>query len=240
MNLGDAQYIMNYYTKDCEAFVDSLKTDTTIMPMIKDLMIAVGMADQKAIATGLPEVFYGSIGETTAAIFSLVGLGVFVKLFKHTPLPRLFISCCFGLILLNTMYLGISIYNVMSPLYLLACTALGGVVSVLVVMAVLTYAAACTPKENQATYFALLMGMSNLAQTIGLEKWGSWLYNWAGGLHTVVGADGKPVEKLIDASAGMAAAQFVSIAYSVFLIAFVLIVTSRGLISNKSSADIAG
>lgn len=187
----DSQWGYQYFTKDNGEFLKALEADTGLIPVLKDIVVALNISTPEELAkAGFQEVFFGSVLMTIQAAFGIIGLLLFYKYWKAAPMVRVFTGC----ILLNAATIGLFALVPMgltSPYYVLAIGSLSGIPVALTLIAILTYAAGICPKENQATAFAFLMGMSNLGNVLGVERLGTSLYSLYGHQAEKL-VDGKP------------------------------------------------
>lgn len=179
--LRDSTVFQSYFTQDNQAFVAGINQDNTIIPLFKQLVVALHITTQdKLAADGFQTMFYGSVIETVAALTGLLACLVTVRYLSKMPFGSLFRWCLFGNAVSFVSFMFFPMGN-HSPILLMLTVALAGFVYMTAVLAVVGYAAARTPTSGgQASVFAFLMGMSNLGQQLGVESVGAWLYTHYG------------------------------------------------------------
>ncbi len=227
---SDAQFVYQYFTEHNTAFIDALHSDELVTPMLRQVAITLGIADAKSIATqGFQEMFWGSLLGALLAFFAIVGAFCYRKFWQTTPFLKLFYWCLAGQALVMLLFLPFPTAGMTSAVWLMLVMALQGFVFMIVLLAILGFAAKRTPGENQATFFAFLMGMSNLGQMIGIEQVGNRLYTTFSG-KTAHWVDGVEIIKLVDPHAGLLAAILISLGYLVVLTTLVTWLARRGQI----------
>jgi MFS family permease len=224
----DAQYVYQYFTQHNTAFVEALADDQMVVPLLQSLSILLGIADAETIAgQGFQEMFWGSVLGALLALFAIVGALVYRRFLQTTPFLTLFYWCLGGQAIIMLLFLPFPLAGWTSPLWLMAVMALQGFVFMIVLLAMLGFAAKRTPGENQASFFAFLMGMSNLGQMLGIEQVGNRLYTAFGG-KTTQWIDGVESTTIADPQAGLAGVIAVSLVYLVFLTALVVWMSRNG------------
>lgn len=230
----DSQWFYQYFTQDNGDFLTALKENTGLVPFLQDLVVSLKLASTEELAkAGFQEIFFGSVIAPIQAVFSIIGLILFYKYWRATSLIRVFTAC----IVLNAISIGmfalVPMAGITSPYYVLAAGSLAGFPVALSLIAVLTYAAGICPKENQATAFAFLMGMSNLGQVLGVERLGSKLYTIFGD-QTEKLVDGKLQQVIENPAGGMISMSLVGLASLVFLLFGILWMHRRGHINQNA------
>ncbi len=173
----DSQWLYQYFTQDAHNFLEALKSDTGLVPLLQKTVVNLKMTTYEEIAeSGVQEMFFGSVLTPFQACFSIIGVFVFGKYWRETPLSKLFIGAIGGVFATTTLFLAIPAFGITSLYYVLAINCAVAFVKAVAFLAILSYAASVCPKENQATAFAFLMGLSNLALNTGSERVGNQLY----------------------------------------------------------------
>lgn len=173
----DSQWFYQYITADNTAITKALENDQFLIPVLKQICIAMKMTTAQEIAkSGFQEVFFGSVFIALQAISSIVALWFFYKFWKDRHFTEIFQKCIVAMALTIGLYLAMVGFEAFNPYYIILCTLITGFTVMLAGIAIMSYAAGNIPREDQATTFAFFMGMSNLGVVLGGERLGGWLY----------------------------------------------------------------
>ncbi len=234
----DAQYAYQYFTQYNTAFVQALAADDLVIPPLKRLALALGMADPANIDNqGFQELFWGSILGAIGALFAILGAFAYRRFWQTIPFLHLFRWTIVGQGVVMLCFLPYPLWGITSPLWLMSIMALQGLVFMTATLAMLGYAAKRTPAYNQASIFALLMGMYNLGQMLGVEQAGGRLYTaFSGKLVQLV--DGVKSTVLADPHHGLAVVIGIAVGYLALLYAMVNVMARRGhIITHPSDSE---
>lgn len=172
----DSQYLYQYFTQDNTAFLEVIQGDSGLVAGLKDILIALKMATPESLEGGFQEIFFGSVLFPFYVIGMGFGLIAFHVLWKKKPIGRIFVGCLCGVIVSTGCFSLFPIAGVTSPIFLIFCVLLAGFMGIVALFTMLFYAASKIPGDNQATLFALVMGMANLGTLFGVEKAGGAIY----------------------------------------------------------------
>ena len=167
---ADSQYGFHYLTHGSP----DVPAAVLASPLLDRLADLVGLP---ADPTRRPVAFYGSVFLTTELAGGLLALAVLSSgPARRLRLRTLLLLGLAGWAGVLALYAGLAAGGGRHLGYVLLCAAVGGFVLWAGNLATLFYAAARVPDRDQATSFALLMGLSNLAGLAGVETVGGYLY----------------------------------------------------------------
>jgi hypothetical protein len=173
----NAQFVYHYFTRHNHEFVAALAQGNTLTDALRDFVAWLGVAEAKDMSSNaFVELYWGSVIGTVNALFAVVGALFFRRYLQTIPFARLFAACIAAQGMVIFCFLSFSLIRIASPDWLMGLMATEGFVFMIATLAVLGYAAKCTPEDNQASIFAFFMGMYNLGQILGREQVGSRIY----------------------------------------------------------------
>lgn len=212
---AESQYFFTYLTADS--------------PAVRAALADSPLVGRLAAPDRLPVAFYGSVYLTVEAVAGLAALAVLYRFGRGVSLRTLLLLGLAGWAGVLLLFAGLAAGGGRHLGYVLACAAAGGFVLWAGTLATLFYAAGRVPATDQATSFALLMGLSNLAGLVGVETVGGYLY-----------AAGPPlVGRSAGGDAGLAAVLLASAAHLVVLAGLVWGLSATGRIDPPAGAPVA-
>lgn len=231
--LRDSTVFFTYFTEDNHAFVDGLKTDTFLIPLLQQVVVTLKIATPEALATkGFQTLFYGSVVETVFALGAILACLFTARNLSRMSFGSLFRWCLVGNGLSFLAFMAFPLGST-SPSLLLVTVAFSGFVYMAAVLAIVGYAGARTPKVGQASIFAFMMGLSNLGVMLGAETIGAKLYTNLSGTLTEVGADGAEITKLVDPNLGFFLLGLIGVGSLVLVWGLVKLLEIYGYIDSK-------
>ena len=129
-------------------------------------------------------------------------------------------------------FLIFSVGKVSDPGILMAIMAVEGAVFLIATLAIFGYAAKRTPNTNQASIFALFMGMYNLGQSMGRERVGGPIFTSFSDKVTVT-TDGVTETVLRNPDAGVTATVVISVLYLALVFLLVRYMVHKGHIKTQ-------
>lgn len=207
------QYMYQYFTRYNTQFVSALADGGPVVDGMRAFVVWLGLTDQ-ATSQGesFVELYWNGILRSIGAIFAIVGALFYRRYLQAVPFAYLFAWCILAQGLVMTSFLIFSIGKVSDPGVLMAIMAVEGAVFLVATLTILGYAAKRTPTVNQASIFALFMGMYNLGQVMGREQIGGRIYTTFADKTTVT-LDGVTETVLSSPHEGVTATVVISVCY---------------------------
>lgn len=233
--LRDSTVFFTYFTQDNTSFVDGLKTDTFLIPLLQQVVLTLQIATPEKLAdAGFQTIFYGSVVETVFALGNMAACLVTWRYLSQMSFGELFRWCLGGNAISFVVFMAFPM-GTTSPSFLLASVGFSGFVYMVAVLAIVGYAGARTPNVGQASIFAFMMGLSNLGVMLGAETIGAKLYTQFSGTVTEL-VDGKEVSKLADPNSGFLLLALTGLASLVLVWVLVRLLERYGYIDSRESA----
>lgn len=185
---SDAQYFYQYFTEHNQSFVQVLNEKSALMDFLKEAVIFLKIADAETIKeSGMQEIFFGSVLMTVMALFFVIATITMRKWLTRAPLYKIFVWCIVGQIIAACCFAAYPILKSTSPSFIILCGAGFGFLGFFATLSLLMFAAEKTPKTDQASIFAFMMGLANMGTMIGSERIGGKIYTLAAGVQEVGG-----------------------------------------------------
>ena len=228
------QYMYQYFTLYNTNFVAALSDSGAMIEGMRAFVVWLGLADQ-ATSQGesFVELYWNGILRSIGAIFAIVGALLYRRYLQAVPFAYLFAWCILAQGLVMASFLVFSIGKVYDPGVLMAIMAVEGAVFLIATLAILGYAAKRTPQVNQASIFALFMGMYNLGQVMGREQVGGRIFT-AFSDKTTVTVEGVSETVLRTPHAGVTATVLISVCYLLIIYMMVRYMVHKGHIEAHS------
>jgi hypothetical protein len=228
------QYMYQYFTLYNTNFVTALTDSGAMIEGMRAFVVWLGLADQ-ATSQGesFVELYWNGILRSIGAIFAIAGALLYRRYLQAVPFAYLFAWCILAQGLVMASFLIFSIGKVYDPGVLMAIMAVEGAVFLVATLAILGYAAKRTPQVNQASIFALFMGMYNLGQVMGREQVGGRIFT-AFSDKTTVTVDGVSETVLRAPHVGVTATVLISVCYLLVVYMLVRYMVHKGHIEAHS------
>ena len=222
------QYMYQYFTLYNTQFVDALANGSVVVDGMRTLVGWLGLADQASLqGEAFVELYWNGILRSISALFAIVGALFYRRYLQAVPFAYLFAWCILAQGAVMASFLLFSVGKVTDAGVLMAIMAVEGAVFLVATLAILGYAAKRTPRTNQASIFALFMGMYNLGQVMGREQVGGRIFTAFADKATVT-VDGVTETILRSPHEGVTATVVISVCYLALVYALVRYMVRKG------------
>jgi hypothetical protein len=225
-------YMYQYFTLLNTQFVDALADGGIVLDVMRSFVLWLGIADQASLqGESFVELYWSGILRSVNALFAIIGALIYRRYLQSVPFADLFAWCILAQGAVMASFLLFSVGSVADPGILMAIMAVEGAVFLIATLAIFGYAAKRTPNTNQASIFALFMGLYNLGQSMGRERVGGPIFT-AYADKTTVTVDGVSKTILQNPDAGVTATVVISVFYLGMVYALVRYMVHRGHITT--------
>lgn len=222
------QYMYQYFTLYNTQFVDDLAKGGVVADGMRTFVGWLGFTDQPTLQEGaFVELYWNGILRSISALFAIAGALFYRRYLQTVPFAYLFAWCILAQGSVMASFLLFSIGKVSDAGVLMAIMAVEGSVFLVATLAILGYAAKRTPQANQASIFALFMGLYNLGQVMGREQVGGRIFTAFADKATVT-IDGVTETILRSPHKGVTATVVISICYLAMVYVLVRYMVRKG------------
>jgi MFS family permease len=206
-------YMYQYFTLLNTQFVDALGNEGFMLDAMRTFVVWLGIVDQATLqGESFVELYWSGILRSINALFAIFGALFYRRYLQSVPFGHLFAWCILAQGAVMASFLMFSVGKVSDPGILMAIMAVEGAVFLIATLAIFGYAAKRTPNTNQASIFALFMGMYNLGQSMGRERVGGPIFTSFADKATIT-IDGVTETVLRNPDMGVTATVVISVAY---------------------------